>query len=662
MSRQEKMRMKTFVIVLATTVGAAHLASAEGRWSFPTNQWECVYAASNGLPEVADANWLRSGGYQSTDPAGGNYVAITNDGNEGDVLMLIHTNSASATNRWPIYSMTSAPGSGTTNDLITMDLRFRLADNSKPDATPQLTLIVNRPRLDGSAGRNYWLLQFAKNSIQRNGAAVNGTTLGTDWHTMRLIIDVAANNAKVYFDNVTAPVVSNWASAQDAVAYNYTMFGDGASTVIGIAEIKYFQWTTHELVEPLTWVHNGGMDPLNEGWSYDAGVKDLFYTASNGLLPEASLPVWTKRGFEAGGTSIATDEITGEKALHLIMTNTASSWAYASYNQTSAEGMFATNQITTCRMRFRLVDETQTDSQAQFMCALNGPRPDGVTGRQMFYVSFAKDRIRYYNDSSMVSYMVEVSTNWHELIWTQNWRTREAGVYLDGSPTAAFSHLSYQDAVVYNFTSFGDGSSGIQGIANVASFDLTRQSITWSGGAENGTNYWEGVDTGVSFGDYYGLIPSNVIGNAEGWTASARVRVVDASTPLFASAMVVQDQDGTNRWSMMFTPVACYYCNQNNEVVSLGKYARRVDYHIVQMYYDPSGDGGNGAVRYYDDGWLKGTVTRADTSDNVESPRMRWGSINIGATSVQRWNWVEFASGNRVISPIPLRGTLVMLK
>ena len=112
----------------------------------------------------------------------------------------------------------------------------------------------------------------------------------------------------------------------------------------------------------------------------------------------------------------------------------------------------------------------------------------------------------------------------------------------------------------------------------------------------------------------------------------------------------------------MFTPVACYYCNQNNEVVSLGKYARRVDYHIVQMYYDPSGDGGNGAVRYYDDGWLKGTVTRADTSDNVESPRMRWGSINIGATSVQRWNWVEFASGNRVISPIPLRGTLVMLK
>lgn len=659
---EQNMRMWTLPALLTISIGAACVVSAEGRWTAPSNQWEHQYAASNGLPEVVNSNWQRNS-YQSTNPEGVNYVDIVSDENEGDVLMLIHTNGAAVLNRWPNYQMHSAPGSGTTNDLITMDLRFRLADDSQSDATQQLVLNVNRPRLDGAAGRIAWGLNFTKSGLKRNGAVVSGTTLGTGWHTVRWIIDVAANSSKVYLDNVAAPVISGWAGGQDEVPYTHIMFGDGSTDLKGKAAIKFLQWTTNELVEPITFVHEGAVDPLSEGWSYEHDANELFYTASNGVLPEASSPAWNNDKFGDGTTSIVTDEITGEKALHLIMTNTVAPFTHANYYKSNAEGTFDTNRTTICRMRFRLVDETQADSQMQFMCQSCGPRPDGVVpGRQSFYVAFSKDRIRYFdNSSSMSQYMVALSTNWHEIIWVINWRTQEASFYLDGAPTAIFTHQSNQDAYALNHTGFGDGSANITGIARVSSYRLTRQCVEWDAGSEDGTEYWEGIDSGLSQGDYSGIIPADVIGHADGWTASARVWAVDASSPLHAVSMIVQD--GTDRWSMMFTPTQSYYYNQASEAVSLGGYVHHAGYHTVQMYYDPSGDGGNGTVRYYDDGWLKGTITRADTLlDVVDSPRIQWGSISIIDTSVQRWNWVELAPGNRVIDRIPQKGTLIMVK
>lgn len=649
---------------VAGLVIAASLARAEGRWLQPADGWEHVYAASNGLPEVADENWIASGGYQSGNSNNVNYVAIVNDVNEGDVLMLTHTNGTSVGNRWPNYAMTDSPGSGTTNDLITMDMRFRLADNSQPDATSQLMLMVSRPRLDGVAtGRHYWLLQFVKGGIMPGNNIVSGTPLGTEWHTIRMIINVAVNSAKVYLDNMAAPVISGWGGIQSIDAtYNRITFGDGMSTLMGIAEIKSLQWTRSELVEPIIeWVHNGDTEPLSEGWSYSHNAKDLFYAASNNVPPETSSQAWSRNNFESGSTSIVTDEITGEKTLQLVMTSEVEPYKFARYLKSDAEGMFTTNQITTCRMRFRLVDETQPDDQAQLMCGLKGPRPDGVSGSQMFYVTFSKDRIRYYNNTTLSSYMVGLSTNWHELVWTQNWRTRAASFYLDGSSTAAFEHSSLQDTLAQNYTAFGDGSSSVNGIARVSTFDLTRQGVEWSGGTEEETAYWEGVDSGTSLGEYFSVIPADMIGAANGWTASARVHAVAASTPLNAISMLVND--GTHRWSMMFTPTGSYYGNGDAAAVSLGGYVHRADYHTVQMYYDPAGDGGNGVVRYYDDGWLKGTVARADTYEEAQSsPSIRWGSVNTAAISTQRWSWVEFSSGNMVINPIYPDGTMILIQ
>ncbi len=158
------------VLAFVGYVGAEPvLFTEDGRWTVPTNQWDHVYAASNGLPEVTDARWV-TGGYQSTTPGNVNYVRIVNDQKEGDVLMLVHTNSSTANNRWPLYQMQVEPGSGTTNELITVDMRFRLADDSQPDTTSQLALGLARPRLNGTAGRASWYLEFAENGIKKNGA------------------------------------------------------------------------------------------------------------------------------------------------------------------------------------------------------------------------------------------------------------------------------------------------------------------------------------------------------------------------------------------------------------------------------------------------------------------------------------------------------------
>ncbi|MDX9869002.1 MAG: hypothetical protein RBT78_13890, partial [Kiritimatiellia bacterium] len=478
------------VLAFVGYVGAEPvLFTEDGRWTVPTNQWDHVYAASNGLPEVTDARWV-TGGYQSTTPGNVNYVRIVNDEKEGDVLMLVHTNSSTADNRWPSYQIKVEPGSGTTNDLITVDMRFRLADDSQSDTTSQLSLGLARPRLDGTEGRASWYLEFAEKGIKKNGEqTVYGPALGLGWHTVRVVIDVPANRAKVYLDHLAVPVISGWSSVQDASVANHVMFGDSGTALQGMAGIKFLRWTTRELAEPATWLHRGAADPAGEGWSYEP--RDLFYTATNSVLPEASFPAWVKSGFEPGGSSIVTDEITGEKTLHLIMTNRTDSYGYARYFIKTDEGTFATNHITTCRMRFRLVDETQTDDRYQLNCGLCGPRPDGVSGRQAFYVMFSKDRVRYYDDTVLSrNYMVDLGTNWHEMIWTQNWRTREARFYLDGSPEPVFTHLSSQDEYIMNETTFGDGSSAIYGIARVSEFHLTRQGVVWSGGAEEGTNYW----------------------------------------------------------------------------------------------------------------------------------------------------------------------------
>ena len=648
-------------------LAAAGLARAEGRWLAPTNGWNHNYVASvgsgpgSGRPEQFDSRWARSS-YQITNPGAANYVAITNDPSEGAVLLVEHTNSVTAADRFPLYQMSSGPGGGTTNDLITIDFRFRLLDESQSDATSQLHLNVVRPRPDGLTGFANWYVEFRKNAVYR-GAALSGTALGTDWHTVRMVIDVARDTGSLYLDRLGTPIAT-WVSDKNAsVTRNWISFGDGSTALIGKAEVKYIRWTTNELVHPVTYQHVGAADPLTEGFSYKP--VDLAYEASSNLLPEAASPSWTKAGFQAGGVSLTNDEATGEAALHLVMTNLSPSYAYALYTLTKEQGRFTANDLVDADFRFRLVDDSQEATQAQFQVALVGPRPDGIGGQQFFYCRFAKDRIYYFNNSGAYStFPAALGTNWHNMNWRMNWNTREADVYLDDGPAPSFSHKSLlQTTGTNNYTGFGDGSGTIQGVARLSYLRVARHTPAWQGGAEpDATPYWQGVDGDGSYGYYEGAVPAAVMNHAQGWTASCTLRLPHTSYDAYGVTMRCFDQ--ADKWSLILKTDACYYQNADGGLVQLGVSSRPAQYHTFQMRYDPAGDGGNGAVSYYKNGWLLQTLTRADAYANGSATNLfQWGCDNVpAATSTQRWNFVEFAYGNRVIAPVPRDGTMLSVR
>lgn len=655
------------VCVAGLLLAVAGLARAEGRWLAPTNGWAHNYVAvagsgpGSGRPEQFDSRWTRSS-YQITNPGAVNYVAITNNPAEGDVLLLEHTNSVTANDRFPLYVMSSGPGAGTTNDLITVDFRFRLVDESQADATSQLHLNVVRPRPDGLTGFANWYVEFRKNAIYRGGA-LSGTALGTSWHTVRLVIDVARDTGSLYLDRLGMPVAT-WASDKNAtLTRNWISFGDGSTALIGKAQVKYLRWTTNEWVNPVMYLHEGDDDPLTEGFTYKP--ENLSYEASNNVLPEAASPSWTKAGFQAGAVALTNDEVTGEAALHLDMTSTNASYAYALYTLTKEQGRFTANDLVAADFRFRLVDDSQAEDQAQLQMTLVGPRPDGIGGQQFFYCRFAKDRIYYFNDSTAASaFSTALGTNWHNVNWRVNWNTREADVYLDDSPAPSFSHKSaLMITGTNNYTGFGDGSGAIRGIVRVGQLRVTRQTPAWQGGAEpDATPYWQGADNDGSYGYYEGAVPAAVMNHAQGWTASCTLRLPHTSYDAFGVTMRCFDQ--ADKWGMILRTDACYYQNADGGLVQLGVSSRPAQYHTFQMRYDPAGDGGNGAVSYYKNGWLLQTLTRADAYTNGSSTNLfQWGCDNVpAATSTQRWNFVEFAPGNRVIAPVPRDGTVLSVR
>lgn len=651
-----------WVVGLVVTAG---MARADGRWLQPTNGWSLNYVASvytgpgTGLPKQINADWDYTD-YQTDNPAAENYIAITNDGAEGPVLAI--QNNGTDQRKWPDIRLAVPQGAGTANDRITLDFRFRLTDASKADTVPQLSLAVNRPRPDGVEGRVFWFAGFAKAGIQILKSTymytVPDSALGTNWHNVRILIDVANTNALLYFDHSTQPIA--WGGSSDTVVYNYLSFGDGSSGLEGAANVKYLRWTTNEWVEPLTLVHDGNADPATEGWTYTP--KDFVYAASNGALPSVASPAWEGGGFPPGGVSLTNDEITGEATLHLVMTNTT--YAYGSYQQKNPAYSYTTNDLVTCAFRFRLLEDTQTEDQGQLLLHVSSPRSDGVFGRQLFYLHFAKDRIGYYDDATFSTFPTPLGTNWHEVSWTLNLNTRDAAVYLDGNPTASFLHKSFLMAdVAYNSTSFGDGSGGIQGIARVSYLRLTRRTLSWQGGVEaDATPYWQGIDGAGSFGFHEAAVPAAVMTNAQGWTASCRLSVPQASSEAFG--VMMRCCDSADRWSLAFTPGAYYYQNAAGSLVQLGTCSLPGQYQMFQMYFDPAGNSGSGTVSYYKNGWLIQTLTRADTYTNGSSTNLfQWGCDSTpSATSAQRWNLVEFAPGNRIVAPIPRAGTMISVR
>jgi hypothetical protein len=652
-------------VLLAATAGPAR---ADGRWIAPTNGWSHNYVASvgegpgSGRPEQADGKWTRSG-YQHSDPEAANYAAVITDGTEGDVLALAHRETTGSI--YPLYVMETAPGAGASNDLITLDCRFRLADESQPDTTAQFFLGVARPRHDGAEGMIQWVIQCRKsglNYLSSGGSitAISGTPLGTNWHTVRMVIDAAAETAALYLDSAAVPVAAWAGEKRSSPSYNRIVFGDGSGGIMGAVNVKFLRWAVDELVAPVL-LHEGTADPAAEGWAYDTTARTLDYAASNGVLPTAASPAWRGWGWEAGTASLVEDEATGEAALHLVMTNATSPNAH--YYQLNPEGQFTTNDLATCRLRFRLMDDTLPAGTAQLVWNMYGPRTDGESGSQRFYMQFCRNRIQYWDNNTFTEWPVALDTNWHDAVWVLNFKSREAQAYLDGGGTAVFTHKSQMTAVERNWVMFGDGSGSedVKGVARVSHVSVTRQGPAWGSGIEEEMPYWEGIGYGTASGCYRQTLPVQTAGHARGWTASCNLRLVTAYPGNADAGMVVRD--GINQWGMLFTAGGIHWVNASTNTVRLADFSRADRYHTFQLHYDPDGDAGNGTVSYYDNGWLKGTVTRTDTLGRADTPgAFVWGGIGDATTGTQRWNRVEFAHGNRVIAPVQPAGTVIRVR
>lgn len=187
--------------------------------------------------------------------------------------------------------------------------------------------------------------------------------------------------------------------------------------------------------------------------------------------------------------------------------------------------------------------------------------------------------------------------------------------------------------------------------------DVYRSNVVWTAETDGDIDYWQAVDHGTGLAGYRGDLSSSQVSNA--WTASCKLRVPAASTSAYAVSLYVRD--GSEQWTLNFTHDEMYYQNQASAYIKISNIIHPDEFHIFQMYHDPSADGGSGAVSIYDNGYLKTTLTRADMIDNANAGLVRWGSVSSDATSTQQWNWAQFAAGNQVIDPIPPSGTVILI-
>jgi hypothetical protein len=229
--------MKNIVVFMAVAIGFSGVAGAV--WIAPTDGWEHEYVATDQIPEDYDENWVpyAIGGE-------GNPVSIIPDGDEGNVLNIKNRGVGSPANS-SYYSMTAAPGSGSSTDMVTLDLRFRLVEDI---ADHQFLVSLRRPRPVGG-GIDTYNLTFSQDAIGYWNAGAYTTTaapLGiSNYNDVRMLADINARTASVYINQQETPLFTfaPWAVG----AENFVMFGDASpSLIVGEVNLKHIRWTNEE--------------------------------------------------------------------------------------------------------------------------------------------------------------------------------------------------------------------------------------------------------------------------------------------------------------------------------------------------------------------------------------------------------------------------------
>jgi hypothetical protein len=222
-------------------------AVPEPGWIAPTDGWEHEYVATNQIPEDYDSNWVPTA--IGAEPAN-NPVSIITDGAEGSVLNIKNRGVESPANA-SYYSMTAAPGSGSSTDMVTLDVRFRLVEDRSEEAVKhQFLVALRRPQPGGGGYVDSYQLMFSQDAIGYwNGSSTYTTTaapLGiSNYNDVRMLADIDAREASVYINQQETPLFTfaPWVTGTQ----NFVLFGDGSPSLIyGEVNLKHIRWTNEE--------------------------------------------------------------------------------------------------------------------------------------------------------------------------------------------------------------------------------------------------------------------------------------------------------------------------------------------------------------------------------------------------------------------------------
>ena len=182
--------------------------------------------------------------------------------------------------------------------------------------------------------------------------------------------------------------------------------------------------------------------------------------------------------------------------------------------------------------------------------------------------------------------------------------------------------------------------------------------------------HWS-IDSPTGSGARYNYTPTTAdLSDPNGWTATMRAKAVVADRS-FMVQFNLSDGDGTSGSTWVMHLIDGTNLTPPNGPGEMGVYAGdspaldgfggtqlstldpTAAYHTYQMYYDPSGDGGNGIMEYYIDGGLVGSNTRAEVRELPELSRRTFGwGKGSSPISDGHYSFVRLETGKNIFSAV----------
>lgn len=227
------------LMVCCVLIATGQLVMAD--WSEPTTGWEATYDASLGyFPqdlEHTSPSWV---GYYYQNPSYPNLATIVEDADLGHDVLRLDNSATSGSESYANYSLTTGYAAGSSTDLITFDFQLKLLEDTSNN---QFQLQIVRPTAEG--GKTQWYFRVSQTGIT-TAAGTSSASVGLDWNTYRLLIDVDNNTAQLYMNGTDIAVIADCAGTS-TTADPQIKWGDGTGAVVGKADVSYLKWTNSEL-------------------------------------------------------------------------------------------------------------------------------------------------------------------------------------------------------------------------------------------------------------------------------------------------------------------------------------------------------------------------------------------------------------------------------